>query len=122
MQAYKDLKVEIDVLAIRAADLEHEYQTLYDNCFSPGRMPRMPLDKATQRLEEIKAQHDLLAELLTAKRAALSKMDVVIQESLNARIAVMRDVEGKSLPEIAAEVGCSLSAIKKRSARLPRVV
>ncbi|PWV90243.1 sigma-70-like protein [Paenibacillus cellulosilyticus] len=121
LTAYRDLKIDAELLEIRANDLEAEYKTLYECCFMPGRKPMMQVDKALDRLDEIKAQHLLLQHLCTLKRDALRQMEAVMQQSVNIRIAHLRDIEGRSLSEIAETLGLSLSATKQRSAKIPRV-
>lgn len=123
LTAYKELQVEIELLRIRLDEVENEYVATYRGCFTPGRAPWMPVDKAIERLEEIERKFVGLYEVLKGKQEALKRMDSMISglDGTEQRIAVLRDVEGMQLDEIAIKLGCSLSSVKKISAKLPRI-
>lgn len=123
MLAYNELRAEHDLLELRAEELRDEHAALYEATFAPGRIPRHSMDEAVRLLNNVEARLAQVQAAAGRKAAMLARMDAVIEGygGINAQIIRLRDVEGMSLEQIAAEIGLSLSYVKKKSAKLPRL-
>ncbi|PTM58362.1 hypothetical protein [Desmospora activa] len=117
-ELYQDVCREIDVLEIRIRDLEMEYKFWYKACHRGG----FPLDTCLGRMKDICDKVEHYSLILEQKEKARKEMEQRIAgfEGLEHRVAYMRDIAGKTLPEIAVELGYSYDWIKKLSARSKR--
>lgn len=124
MGLYNDLCREIDILNTRINDLESEYKFWYKACFGTGSRLHIPLDRCLGRMKEIcdlvEGYTSLLEEKEKAKKEIEAKMSEF--EGLEYQIMYLREVEGKTLAEIAAELGYSLVWIKKVHARMGKSI
>jgi|SRR5690606_5089312 len=118
MSVYHDLCKEIDILETRIRDLEAEYKILYRECFKST----IPLDRLLERMRKICDQVEIYVTILEAKEKARAEIEKHLSEfeRLDGKVAYLRDVEGMTLPEIAAHLGYSYSWIKKISMRTRR--
>lgn len=115
---YHDLCAEIDILKVRINDLEREYKVWYRSCFSaPGRT--FPLDISLNRMKQICDQVEAYSTLLEEKEKVRKEIEGKMSEfeGLEYKVAYMRDVQGMTLAEIAADLGYSYIWIKQISAR-----
>jgi hypothetical protein len=115
---YQDLCREIDVYEIRIRDLEAEYKFWYKACHQGG----FPLDTCLIRMKDICDRVEMYSRILDEKEKRRKEMEQHIAgfEGLEHRVAYMRDIQGMTLPEIAAELGYSYDWVKKLSARTKR--
>lgn len=119
IQSYHDLCKEIDIFEMRISDLEWEYEFWYRACFGAGRKLSAPLDICLERMERICDQVETYSTILEEKE----KTRKAIEERLNKfdglehKVSYMRDVEGKTLAEIAADLGYSYDWIRKIGSR-----
>jgi len=115
---YHDLCKEIDMLEIRIRDLEMEYKWWLKACHGTGRNA-VPLDICLKRMEEICDQVEMYSTLLETKEKTREEIEKRMSEleGLEGKVMYMREVEGKTLAEIAADLGYSYIWIKKISAR-----
>ncbi|MBU5214938.1 hypothetical protein [Heyndrickxia oleronia] len=132
---YLDLCKEIDILDIRISSLEREREHLrrmmfanapsgvrtidysserVSSSFSP-----MPFDEIYSRVKDIDKTLEPLYKIMDEKQDAKRKMEVKISEfeGIDYKVAFMR-MQGKSLIEIADELGYSYDWIRKVSSRL----
>lgn len=118
-QLYHDLCAEIDILEVRIKDLEAEYKFWYQSSFSSKRNRAFPLDICLNRMKEICDQVEAYSILLEEKEKARKEMEQRMAEieSIEGKVAYMRDVQGMTLAEIAAHLNFSYSWIKKLSMR-----
>lgn len=118
VELYHDICAEIDVIEFRIHDLEQEYQFWYKACHRGG----LPLDTCLLRMKEICDQVEIYATMLEQKEKARKEIEDRLHdfEGTDQKVAYMRDIEGKTLQEIADELGYSLIWIKKISARTKR--
>ncbi|MCM3746539.1 hypothetical protein M3223_04140 [Paenibacillus pasadenensis] len=123
MLAYNELRAEHDLLELRAEELREEHAAMYAATFSLGRIPRYSLDEAVRLLNNVEDRIAQVEAAAARKAAVLARMDEVIEGygGINAQIIRLRDVEGMSMEQIASAVGMSLSYVKKKSAKLPRL-
>lgn len=132
MDIIKDIILEIEILYLRLDDLEREYRHLYSLCFPtktkltanysgmPGQSSQpLPLgyaikslQKIQESLSEVTALIEGKKELLKAIKERMSKL-----EGVDHQVVYKRDVEGKSLQEIADELHKSYSLIAKISSK-----
>lgn len=105
-------------MEIRIRDLENEYKFWYKACHRGG----LPLDTCLIRMKEICDQVEMYSTMLEKKEEARKEIEGRLNqfEGLEQKVAYLRDIEGKTLAEIAADLGYSLIWIKKISARTKR--
>lgn len=117
--SYHDLCKEIDILELRIKNLEAEYKMWYWKGCHGG---MAPLDVCLERMKEICDQVELYVTLLDEKEKVKKQIEERMAEidKIENRVAYMRDVEGKSLAEIAADLNYSYDWIKRLSARTSR--
>ena len=131
--AYVDLVKEINILEMRLRDLkrdlneaERAYQrnfvkmtASYSGMPSGSGMNIQAMDYAEMLENEIL----MIKATLERKQALSHEMETAMGEmqSLERRVAYMRDVEGKSLVSIAMELGYSHDWIRKISSRTKRL-
>ncbi|HZG82045.1 MAG TPA: hypothetical protein VEZ13_14845 [Brevibacillus sp.] len=119
IQSYHDLCKEIDIFEMRISDLEWEYEFWYRACFSSSRKLSTPLDICLERMEKICDQVETYSAILEEKEKTRKAIEERMNEfdGLEYKVQYMRDVEGKTLAEIAADLGYSYNWIKKISRR-----
>lgn len=118
-QVYHDLCKEIDILETRIGELEAEYKFWYKACFGGNTRKQFPLDICLTRMKEICDHVEIYVTLLDRKEQTREKIESRMADinKLENKVAYMRDVEGKSLAEIAADLNFSYSWVKKLSMR-----
>jgi hypothetical protein len=127
-QSYFDLCKEIEILDIRAMDLERELRAILKQVWT-GMAPsdplpvHVPLDKSLHRYDEVRQAFCDLQEVLRSKRQAKEQIEKRMSEfeGLEYKVAFMRDIQRKPLNEIAEELGYSLSWIMKMSMKVKRL-
>ena len=122
IQSYHDLCKEIDILETRIKDLENEFYMWQRKMGGVGKKPIAPLDIALNRMKEICDLVETYAVILDEKEKTRKKIEERMADidKLENRVAYMRDVECKTLAEIAAELNYSYDWIKRLSARTSR--
>ncbi|WP_419877689.1 hypothetical protein [Brevibacillus centrosporus] len=117
IQSYNDLCKEIDIFEIRINDLEREYKFWYHACFGSSRKVSVPLNVCLDRMEVICDQVEAYSTILEEKEKTRKSIEERMNEfdGLEYKVRYMRDVEGKTLAEIAADLGYSYSWVKKIS-------
>lgn len=122
IQSYHDLCKEIDILETRIKDLENEFYMWGRKLGGVGKKPIAPLDIALERMKEICDLVETYAVILDEKEKTRKKIEERMADidKLENRVAYMRDVECKTLAEIAAELDYSYDWIKRLSARTSR--
>ncbi|MBA4541967.1 hypothetical protein H1164_03495 [Thermoactinomyces daqus] len=118
-QLYNDLCAEIDILETRISDLEFEYWYWYKACFGARINRAIPLDVCLNRMKVICDQVEVYSTILEEKEKARKEIEKRMAdiESIEGKVAYMRDVKGMTLAEIAADLNFSYSWIKKLSMR-----
>lgn len=128
-QSYFDLCKEIEILDLRADDLEKEARVCLRTVWT-GEPPsdrstyvHVPLDTALRRYEDVLTQLCEVQEVLRNKRQAKEQIEKRMSEfeGLEYKVAFMRDIQRKPLNEIAEELGYSLSWIMKMSMKVKRL-
>ncbi|MFI8712021.1 hypothetical protein [Brevibacillus brevis] len=119
IQSYQDICKEIDIFEIRIKDLEREYQFWYHACFHSTRQLSSSLDICLKRMEAICDQVEAYSRVLEEKEKTRKAIEERLSEfdGLEYKVRYMRDVEGKTLAEIAAELGYSYDWIRKIGSR-----
>lgn len=113
---YQDICEEIDTLQWRIEELEAEHKMWWSNCFADG---IAPLDVCLKRMEVICDQVEFYSEMLDQKERSKKEIEQRMSRlsGLEGKVMYKRVVEGKSLQEIADELGYSVIWIKKLSSR-----
>ncbi|MBH8606008.1 hypothetical protein [Thermoactinomyces sp. CICC 10521] len=106
-------------MEVRIKDLEAEYNFWYRSCFGARINRAIPLDVCLNRMKEICDQVEAYSVILEEKEKARKEMEKRMAdiESIEGKVAYMRDVKGMTLAEIAADLNFSYSWIKKLSMR-----
>ncbi|MGG4444538.1 sigma-70 family RNA polymerase sigma factor [Brevibacillus fortis] len=122
IQSYQDICKEIDIFEIRIKDLEREYQFWYHGCFNSSRRFSAPLDICLKRMETICDQVEAYSRVLEEKEKTRKAIEERLNEfdGLEYKVRFMQDVEGKTLAEIAAELGYSYDWIRKINSRIKK--
>lgn len=127
--SYFDLCKEIEILDLRADDLEKEARVALRTVWT-GEPPRdhstyvhMPLDKALGHYESVMAKLCDVQEVVRNKRVTKAQIEKRLGEfeGLEYRVAYKRDIEGKPLDVIADELGYSFLWIRKVSMKVKRI-
>ncbi|MDQ0873785.1 hypothetical protein QFZ77_002444 [Paenibacillus sp. V4I3] len=117
---YSDLCNEIEILEIRASDLERQLSSSWKQCYNGI---QMPLDKAVVWNDEAKEKLlDVVNEIEHKKQTRMlieSKLGEF--KGLEYQVAYNRDILRKPLTEIAEELGYSYGWIMKVSMRVKRL-
>jgi len=137
LKSYRDLCKEIELWEIRLWDLEGERRLLMKQMMNPPQVKLcanysgMPgagariidLPKAWTQMQDIEQRIGECKDVLSLKRETKRRMEKVLSEfeSLEYRVAYMRDVEQKPLYKIAEEMGYSYDWIRRISSRLRRL-
>jgi len=123
--SYKDLCKEIEILELRASDLEFQLRIAKSVCFRgyvTDQYSRVPLDKALTKYDDVKDELLAVVAILEHKQQTKAKMEQKMSEfdGLEYQIAYKRDIEGKPLYLIAEELGYSYDWIRRKSAGIKR--
>jgi DNA-directed RNA polymerase specialized sigma24 family protein len=121
-QSYNDLCKEIEILELRASDLEFQMRIAKSICFRgfvTDQYSRIPLDKALGQYDDVKDELLSVVAMLEHKQQTKQEMERRMNafDGLEYKVAYMRDIQGKFLDQIADELGYSLDWIKKVSRR-----
>lgn len=137
LESYRDLCKEIELWEIRLWDLQAERDMLirkmtrppqtklcanYDGMPGAG-MAVISFPEVFGKVQQIYEKIEEATDILSIKREAKKRMERVMEqfESLEYRVAYMRDVEKKPLYVIASELGYSYDWIRKRSSKVKRL-
>lgn len=127
IDAYKDLILEIDILNTLHGDLvrqlEQQHRIVWTGMAPSDHMPvHVPLDKSMSQYNSITERLEAIEEELKIKRAIREEIDEKLSKlsGQDHTIAYKRFIEGKSLKEIADEMGYAYSTIRKKSMRTKR--
>ena len=127
IQLYHDLLSDIEMYEIRIKELERELMWIQRMEGPRNKLvsrytdepvthfPHIPLDRLyNERIRKIHEEIARITELLEEKRVVKAKMEAKMRnmKSLEGRIAYLRYVEGKTLKEIAHELGYSAGYIR----------
>jgi len=119
---YNDLCKEIEILELRASDLEFQMNMARKVCFRgfiTDRYSRIPLDRALTSYDDIKEELlgvvAILEHKLQTKRQIEQKMSEF--DGLEYQVAFRRDVLRQPLDKIADDLGYSYNWIMKISSR-----
>jgi hypothetical protein len=124
--SYFDLCKEIEILELRAADLEFQMNIARKVCFRgyiSDQYSRIPLDKALNTYDNIKDELLGTVTILEHKIKTKLQMEKHIDqfEGLEYKVAYMRDIQDKPLDIIADELGYSYDWIRRISGRIKRL-
>jgi hypothetical protein len=116
VESYKDLLEEIELFKWLHDDLLRQLQRNEREVWGHS----MPVDKAVARWDNITDRMKAIELEIDLKTALAAKIEAGIKglEGIEYTVAFMRDIEGKSLNEIAAETKFSYSSISKVSVRI----
>lgn len=122
--SYHDLCKEIEVLELRASDLEYQMKLARGTCFS-GYVPsdhqiiKIPLDIALEHYDDIKDKLLEVIAVLEHKQMVKTQMEQRMDKfsGLEYQVAYMRDIKCMPLDAIADKLGYSYDWIKKVSRR-----
>ena len=127
IQLYHDLVTDIEMYEIRIRELERELMWIQRMEGPRNKLvskysdepvthfPHIPLDRLyNERIRKIHEEIARLNELVEEKRGAKMEMEAKMRDmkSLEGKIAYLRYVEGKTLKEIARELGYSAGYIR----------
>lgn len=119
---YNDLCKEIEILELRASDLEFQMNTARKICFRgyiTDQYSRIPLDRALTSYDDVKEELlsvvAILEHKLQTKRQIEQKMSEF--DGLEYQVAFRRDVLRQPLDKIADDLGYSYNWILKISSR-----
>lgn len=117
MGPYRDLCVEIDIIQVRIRNLESEYKYWLQASFQSSINKAFPLDICLNRMEKICNQVEEYTCLLEEKEKTRKEIEKRMSEfeGIEQKVTYFRDVQGMTLPEIAAHLNFSYSWIKKLS-------
>lgn len=130
---YKDLCTDIEVQECIVEDIENELTLLkklmmngpkditgIDYSRGPGGQAIcISMDRILDRMNRIEKRLDVEKEILNKKIATKYKIDGKIKEltGIDAKVIYLRDIEGKTLQEIADIIGYSKRHIERISSR-----
>lgn len=122
---YNDLCKEIEILELRASDLEFQMGLAKNVCFRgyvTDKYSRIPLDKALHAYDNVKEQLlgvvAILEHKLQTKRSIEAKMNEF--DGLEYQVAYRRDILRHSLDKIADDLGYGYDWIARISSRVKR--
>lgn len=137
LESYRDLCKEIELWEIRLEELQDERTYLLRKmssapitklCASYSGMPgagMMTIDfpRAWREAQDVDGRIDECKDILSLKREAKRRMERVMEnwETLEYKVAYMRDVEQKKLEQIAIDLGYSYDWIRRLSMRVKRL-
>lgn len=127
--SYFDLCKEIEILDLRADDLEKEARVCLRTVWTGeppsdhGTYVHLPLDTALRRYDAVMGKLCDVQEVLRNKRVVKAQIEQRLGEfeGLEYRVAYMRDIQDKPLDAIAEELGYSFNWIAKISSRVKRL-
>lgn len=132
---YNDLCNEIEILDIREYEINAQLKRIKRqmmNMYEPqsklvasySGMPgsgfaMMPFDQVCGNIAQLERELDDIRDVISLKREARQRIEAKMTnfEDITDRIMVMRDIQRKSLREIADDLGYSYDWIKKLSSR-----
>jgi hypothetical protein len=119
---YNDLCKEIEILELRAGDLEFQMKMARKVCFTGfinDQYSRIPLDKALHTYDDVKDELLAVESMLEHKRLTKRQIEQKMSEfdGLEYQVAYRRDVLRQPLDRIADDLGYSYNWIMKISAR-----
>lgn len=120
---YNDLCNEIEILELRASDLEFQMRIAKNVCFRgfiTDQYSRVPLDKALMTYDDVKDELLGVVAILEHKQQTRQQIEQKIHQfdGLEYRIAYYRDVLHWTLDKIAEEMGYTYSWVSKLSSRI----
>lgn len=120
---YNDLCNEIEILELRASDLEFQMRIAKSVCFRgfiTDQYSRVPLDKALMTYDNVKDELLGVVAVLEHKIQTRKQIGKKMQQfdGLEYRIAYYRDVLHWNLDKIAEEMGYTYSWVSKLSSRI----
>lgn len=137
-RTYNDLCNEIEILEIRKSELDLELKIIQRRLLAGGPRTKLvasysgmpsgnsddtPLNELWHMVQTIQSKIDDVADILILKREAKKRMEERMSkfDTLEYRVAYMRDVERKTLAAIAAELQYSYDWIARISSKLKRM-
>lgn len=137
-RTYNDLCNEIEILDIRKNELELELKIIQRRIFAGGPRTKLvasysgmpsgnsddtPLNQLWPMAQTIQATIDDVIDILSLKREAKKRMEDRMSkfDTLEYRVAYMRDVERKTIAAIATELQYSYDWIARISSKLKRM-
>lgn len=119
---YNDLCKEIEILELRASDLEFQMRIAKSICFRgfiTDQRSRIPLDKALTSYDDVKDELLGVVAILEHKQQTKQKIEQKMHEfdGLEYQVAFRRDVLRQPLDKIADDLGYSYNWIMKISSR-----
>jgi SMC interacting uncharacterized protein involved in chromosome segregation len=119
---YNDLCKEIEILELRASDLEFQMKLARKVCFRgfvTDQYSRIPLDKALNNYDAVKDELNTVDAMLEHKKHTKRQIEQKMSEfdGLEYQVAYRRDVLRHPLDKIADDLGYSYNWIMKVSAR-----
>jgi DNA-directed RNA polymerase specialized sigma subunit len=129
IESYKDLLTEIEILEYLQTDLNRQIKHAHHVLWS-GKLPSQPspayigLDKSLARYASLTERLIEVEYEMGEKRKLKAKMDEKFRglEGIEYIVAFKRQVEGKSLKEIAVEMGYTEGWIKQVSMKANRMI
>lgn len=136
---YTDLCNEIEILQIRSSEIECELnyvqKSIENHCTPSTKLVAsytgMPgagfvpaaFDKLWSNLFNLEIQRDEINDIMSLKYEARNRMESKMSEfeGLENKVIVMRDIQRKTLIEIADELGYSYDWIRKVSSRVNKL-
>lgn len=135
---YHDVCQEIELLALRAIDLERDIERKRMELMRGGVRVKLvasysgmpasnyvsrPFDGVWEEMRQLEMQLSQVLDVLSLKRECKKRMESVMKQcdSLEYKVAYLRDVERKPLYEIADQLGYTYNWIREISARAKRV-
>ena len=123
---YKDICQEVEFLEAMLDEAEAEYninnKLMLKNPENPGTegyIP-LPLDRAAEFRDRVAERYNNIARLLELKKRKTAEKHLNQLEGLEYEVAYKRFVEGKTLAEIAEELGYSERHMKRISSNITR--
>lgn len=137
-RTYHDLCNEIDILEIRKYELEGELRIIQRRMFANGPRTNLvasysgmpggnsddtPLNLIWPMVQTVQSLMDDVIDILSLKREAKRRMEERMSkfDTLEYRVAYMRDVERKTIAAIATELQYSYDWIARISSKLKRM-
>jgi DNA-directed RNA polymerase specialized sigma subunit len=116
VESYKDLLEEIVLLDWLHEDLIRQLQRNKAEVWGHS----MPLDKSVSKYDNIIERMKAIEEEIDLKKELASKIEAGIKnlKGIEYTVAFMRDIEGKTLTEIASETKFTYSYISKVSVKI----
>lgn len=137
LQSYRDLCKEIELWEIRLDDLEQERRIIVRQMMTPpqtklcanydslpgGGMMVIDFPKAWGHMQSIEQRIAECKDVLSLKREAKKRMEKVMSQldTIEYKVAYMRDIEHKPLKTIAEDIGYSYEWTRKISMRVKRL-